>query len=118
MPTKPKKLCSHAGCTQLTRGAYCEVHTSDGAAWKTTKGSAHARGYGTKWRRLRKYILDTEPICRVCGRKPATEVDHILSKARGGADDVGNLQPICQVCHSQKTNRERVHHPKAGGSAS
>ncbi len=51
-----------------------------------------------------------EPLCRVCfgaGRAvAATETDHILSKAKGGTDDMANLQPLCRECHQAKTQRE------------
>ena len=34
---------------------------------------------------------------------PATEVDHIVPKARGGPDAWDNLQALCKSCHSRKT---------------
>ncbi|WP_247360100.1 HNH endonuclease signature motif containing protein [Ralstonia pseudosolanacearum] len=37
----------------------------------------------------------------------ATEVDHIVPKARGGTDDDDNLQAINVECHRAKTVRER-----------
>jgi len=36
----------------------------------------------------------------------ATEVDHIVSRKRGGADDESNLQALCKSCHSRKTALE------------
>ncbi|MGY6410778.1 MAG: HNH endonuclease [Alkalilacustris sp.] len=74
-------------------------------------GSAHARGYGAKWRRLRAFVLARDKgLCQVClnqGRTTqATEVDHILNRARGGTDHTDNLQAICSVCHRAKTLRE------------
>lgn len=32
------------------------------------------------------------------------EADHILERAAGGADDLGNLQTLCTQCHRRKTN--------------
>jgi 5-methylcytosine-specific restriction endonuclease McrA len=31
------------------------------------------------------------------------QVDHIITKARGGTDDPSNLQALCRECHSRKT---------------
>jgi 5-methylcytosine-specific restriction protein A len=37
---------------------------------------------------------------------PATQVDHIKPKAKGGTDDDDNLQSICHDCHTEKTRIE------------
>jgi len=37
----------------------------------------------------------------------ATEVDHIIPKAKGGTDDMSNLQAINKECHKKKTAREQ-----------
>ena len=76
----------------------------------TRRGSAHARGYGRAWERLRAAVLAEEPLCRECqaaGRvEAATDVDHVKPRARGGTDARSNLQPLCHECHSAKTARE------------
>ncbi|WP_312715495.1 HNH endonuclease [Corynebacterium flavescens] len=36
----------------------------------------------------------------------ATEVDHIVSVAEGGTDDLNNLEAICSACHAPKTQAE------------
>ena len=50
-------------------------------------------------------VLREEPLCRRCG-EPATDVDHIVSRERGGEDTRENLQALCHPCHSQKTVEE------------
>jgi 5-methylcytosine-specific restriction protein A len=37
---------------------------------------------------------------------PAHAVDHITPKAKGGTDDLHNLQAICRACHLDKTLRD------------
>ena len=84
------------------RHCWCgELHTGKHLRPRPT---AHERGYGAAWRRLRAEVLDDEPLCRVCGRI-ATDVDHIRPKRRGGSDDRSNLQPLCKAHHSAKTLR-------------
>lgn len=75
-------------------------------AW--SRESRHARGYGTAWDKLRKRILQRDrDLCQPCLAKghvkPASQVDHIKPKAKGGTDADDNLQAICTPCHEAKT---------------
>lgn len=65
--------------------------------------SAHARGYGRRWQRLRLTILYRDPICVRCERRASIDIDHIVPKERGGTDAASNLQGLCHGCHSRKT---------------
>jgi 5-methylcytosine-specific restriction enzyme A len=59
-----------------------------------------------EWRGARKRHLRDHPDCVICGQ-PANIVDHIRSRAEGGADlDPGNLQSLCRQCHGRKTQAE------------
>lgn len=85
--------------------------------WPRT--SRHERGYGTAWDKIRAYILARDKhLCQPCLAKqrptPATQVDHITPKAKGGTDDEDNLQAICGPCHDAKTAKDggRIHKPK------
>jgi 5-methylcytosine-specific restriction enzyme A len=78
--------------------------------WPTE--SRHTRGYGAAWVRLRAVILDRDlHLCQPCRRigrvTPATQVDHIKPKAKGGTDDSDNLQAICEPCHTAKTEADK-----------
>ena len=79
--------------------------------------SAHERGYGWQWKKLRRAILERDGyVCQPCLDKmritPASEVDHIIPKAKGGTDDPDNLQAICEICHREKTAKENGAKPK------
>lgn len=76
-----------------------------------SRGTRHERGYGSAWDALRLIILQRDAglcvPCRAAGRvTPAAEVDHVVNRARGGADEPANLQAICRACHKAKTARE------------
>jgi len=49
-------------------------------------------------------------LCQLCLKEDrvteAYAVDHIVGKAQGGTDDMGNLQALCRECHGRKTARE------------
>ena len=66
--------------------------------------SASARGYGRDWQKLRAAFLAQHPVCEVCRREPATEVDHTQTIRQGGERlSEGNLVAMCKSCHSRKT---------------
>jgi 5-methylcytosine-specific restriction protein A len=86
------------------------------------KESRQARGYGAKWDRKRKRILERDCglcQCRHCKASGAiniaTEVDHIVSKAKARAmrwtdeqiEADSNLQSINHDCHLRKTEEEQ-----------
>jgi 5-methylcytosine-specific restriction enzyme A len=70
--------------------------------------TASERGYDADWQRLRLAVLDREPFCRICEADGRTEaavlVDHIVPIEDGGERlDESNLQPLCRLCHGNKT---------------
>lgn len=76
-------------------------------AWQHSK-SRQERGYGAAWVRLRHRIMARDKhLCQSCLASsryvPATQVDHITPKAKGGTDDLTNLQSLCDACHRRKT---------------
>lgn len=81
-----RRPCAEPGCAVLvTDGPRCGPH--------------RLRRGGRPWRRLRAAVLLVEPMCRLCGAA-ATEVDHIVALADGGAElDVLNVRPLCAACH-------------------
>lgn len=45
------------------------------------------------------------PMCKICGVKPSTVVDHVIPVSRGGRLlDPLNLQGACFECNSRKGN--------------
>ncbi len=78
------------------------------------RGSRHARGYGQEWTRLRLAILERDRgLCQACLAKgrvtPASEVHHVIPKARGGIDDPRNLVAQCHSCHIEADAANRGH---------
>ena len=118
MPKRPPKICRQAGCFRKAEhpAVYCGQHRQEKGDW-TDKGSnwskesRQARGYGREWERLRAWVLNRDLYqCQVCLKQeiyaPATQVDHIKPKSKGGTDESNNLQAICVKCHREKTARE------------
>ncbi|MGK7920714.1 MAG: HNH endonuclease [Trichodesmium sp.] len=55
---------------------------------------------------VRKYVFERDHYnCQSCG-KTATEteltIDHIIPLARGGSNDISNLQTLCRNCNQKK----------------
>jgi len=60
---------------------------------------------------MRAVLFAHHPLCVACeaqGRvRLATQRDHIVSLAEGGADDDSNTQGLCGECHEVKSKAER-----------
>ena len=53
---------------------------------------------------LREFIFSkTKGRCSYCGEK-ATEIDHIVPRAKGGTNSTYNLTPACRSCNEKKSN--------------
>lgn len=114
MAVRPKSICRHAMCGKaIDAPGYCEAHKRDKTGWyATSRGSNTERGYGWQWKKLRDRIMQRDyGLCQVCMRHgrvtPATEVDHLIPKAKGGTDEDANLRAICRPCHAEKTALDR-----------
>lgn len=88
------------------------IHRPHGVtSYDHDRPSAAKRGYDGAWRDFRATYLRHNPFCYDCARKglntPATEPHHI-KKVRERPDlrlDPTNLLPLCQRCHTARTNR-------------
>lgn len=72
------------------------------------------RGLGWEWQRFRLRILKRDCyMCQPCLSKgratPATEVDHIVPRSKGGPMVDSNAQSICTDCHKAKTAEDEGH---------
>lgn len=81
------------------------------------------RGYDATWRRLRRQVLEAEPLCRFCRQAgkltPATVVDHIvpIREAPTRRLDRTNLAPLCTHCHNAvKQSEEKLGYDKGVGA--
>ena len=77
-------------------------------AWDHRGKSRIERGYDNRWMKLRLVVLARDKhLCQPCRRKdrltPAIAVDHIVPEAKGGTDELDNLEAICGPCHQAKT---------------
>ena len=53
-------------------------------------------------------MLAGHPACWICGRRVATELDHIVPLAQGGDPFAEwNLRPACKSCNASKASRVR-----------
>jgi 5-methylcytosine-specific restriction protein A len=96
---------------------YCDEHRKEAHreynARRTERADDVDLLYRTSaWRRLRRQVLQAEPLCRICKRDegravPAVVVDHIVPVKQGGSFwSIGNLQPLCNRCHEAKSHAE------------
>ena len=106
--------CRYPKCGALVDlPGYCEPHRRlIRRQQDKRRGSAAARGYGSRWQAARVAFLVKHPLCAKCARHdrvtPANVVDHVAPH-RGNSDlfwDTSNWQSLCKPCHDTKTARE------------
>ncbi len=55
---------------------------------------------------VRKYIFQRDNYqCKSCGKthlETKLNIDHIIPLAKGGSNDISNLQTLCQACNQLK----------------
>lgn len=52
-------------------------------------------------RKVRQKVLECA-ACKACGSTNDLEIDHVVPIARGGGDDLDNLQALCGTCNAAK----------------
>lgn len=107
MPSRPAHWCNTCNTTHGKQCPKRKAYQTQGQ----DRGNRHARGYGNRWERIRRQVLDRDDkLCQECSRHgiatAAYAVDHIRPKAQGGTDDPDNLQSLCKRCHAVKTAKE------------
>lgn len=55
---------------------------------------------------VRDYVFQRDRhCCQSCGTGDRLTVDHIIPLAKGGSNDISNLQTLCFSCNSRKRDR-------------
>jgi 5-methylcytosine-specific restriction protein A len=58
---------------------------------------------------VRNYVFQRDKYqCQSCGKtsgEAQLSVDHIIPLARGGTNDISNLQTLCLTCNQRKTDK-------------
>src|SRR5699024_2979220 len=114
MPSTP---CRQYRCPNIVKRkdkGYCDDHADQRSNWTKRpdrSGSTTKRGYGHAWRKLRAQVLERDGHLSVACKQadrfvPATDVDHIVPKSKGGTDELSNLQSLCNPHHKTKTANE------------
>lgn len=118
MTAVAKRICGEPGCSLLADKRFCTKHDRDVRQEydRNRKNDPYRAIYQTaQWKRLRRYILGRDPLCRIgvlCVERqghamPSQVADHIVPMRRGGdAWDEANLQGACKACHDRKTATE------------
>ena len=121
MPSAPRKICRHPGCSVLTENTYCGQHEkkkqetlkTERIKYDKERGTSSSRGYNYRWRKYSAQYRKDNPLCVMCekeGRVALAEcVDHIIPVS--GPDDPlfwepTNHQGLCIRHHSEKTASE------------
>lgn len=110
MPRAPRQCPGdNYQCPNLvTTTKFCPDHTKSWQGQRTTSGTVTRT---TAWQKLRPQVLNRDNHrCQI--QHPgctghATQVDHIINTAAGGAKlDPDNCQAACRPCNARKAQQE------------
>jgi 5-methylcytosine-specific restriction protein A len=112
MPPRAKRPCTTPRCPNYAIDTkYCEEHQERVVQADRARGTAHERGYTSKWQRYSRAFLKRNPLC-VCDEckklpvpLPAQVTDHIIPH-KGDSKlfwDKSNHQALNKRCHDRKT---------------
>lgn len=82
--------------------AYCSECGHTCTEWNVKSGTARKRKSS-----LRKYVMDRDAACALCGSVGVAQVHHVEQFACGGADTMANLVRLCEACHQAQHRRSR-----------
>jgi 5-methylcytosine-specific restriction protein A len=120
MPRSAPRPCSSVGCRSLgVADGRCAEHARE--PWRK-KPAATKRISGRRLQALRAELFARNPLCVECERAGlvtlATQRDHIVPLAEGGADDDTNTQGLCDAHHEAKSLAEALRARRRAGRAS
>lgn len=93
--------------------AVCDMRVAEFVAKRQDRIWAHRASNsdpvpGTlRWQVISRALGRCE-ACGISSAERALEVDHIVPRARGGSNEIWNLQALCSTCNAQKSDREAV----------
>ena len=122
MPSCPNGICLDCRSKATIGSKYCANHQVNNQRRQTRITYDEMRSdddlrqlyRSNRWKAVRKVVFRRDNyLCRSCGHKAATEVDH-TPRARIIVDEFGvdeffnvdRLMALCHGCHSQKTRHE------------
>jgi 5-methylcytosine-specific restriction protein A len=108
-PAKPLRPCAVRGCPRAAtdRGRCAEHARAKQIEIDKQRGTAIERGYGPKWRIIRKAFLRAHPQCNRCGDL-STVPHHKKRVEDGGTNQWSNLEALCKRCHDAETMNHDV----------
>lgn len=129
MPNAAPRVCTHPGCGALVydgTGRCLKHRREERKLLDARRGSAHERGYTSRWQKAAAGWLKAHPLCAECEAKGIVEagevvdhkIPHRLKEAIDSGDerriaearrlfwDDSNWQTLSKACHDRKTARE------------
>ena len=91
------------GCPERVLSGHCRQHAAQRE--RQRPNGAIRKLYATaRWKRLRQWVLATQPVCADCTVAPAGDVHHAVAH-RGDEARFwsGPFVGLCHDCHSTRT---------------
>jgi 5-methylcytosine-specific restriction protein A len=88
-------------CARPASGSYCGEHKPK--PWATSRRRERMGLSGGAWETLRRAVLARDRgVCFLCDQLGADQVDHLVTVADGGTNELSNLASCHAACHGRK----------------
>jgi hypothetical protein len=88
---------------------YRDIGREVGHRYRAHKRGADGEHTQEEWHTLCAFFNNR---CLRCGRSGRLALDHVMPLSKGGADHIGNAQPLCKSCNSFKHDRDFDYRPR------
>lgn len=101
------------GCARKRRGKYRKAELREKKLYyENTRRARKLKAFGVFTEKEVKILYDRQSkkcaICFVMLPYDRIERDHVIPLARGGANDISNIQILCRSCNARKNDKDPI----------
>lgn len=108
-------VCAEPGCPEFTDPGTTRCAAHARPPWRNSDERRPRDRTGWERQKIARAVVKRDRgICHWCGKPGATEADHVVELADGGADDPANMRAIHHDCNLEKMRARKAQRQGVG----